>query len=207
MNKGVKRAFTLIEILIATALLSVVLIGLYSALDTQRRSVDIIKKNLDKSLKEDKIVMTLYQDLLQSDGNITLQKGERDTLCIQKSTNSLYGLDRVKICWVVLKEKDSLARVEGVGYELPLGLEDKVEADIVARGIKLFDIYYEKKKGLLLVVMQELNKEPYSFLLQGIKEPVVKKKRRKSTITAVPPPTESNTTTPTDTNTTPPPPT
>ena len=38
------KAFTLIEVLIATVLLSIVLMGLYSVLDTQRRSVFVIKK-------------------------------------------------------------------------------------------------------------------------------------------------------------------
>jgi prepilin-type N-terminal cleavage/methylation domain-containing protein len=164
-----RPAFTLIEILIATALLSVVLIGLYSSLDTQRRSVDIIKKNLDRSVNHDRVIMVLYNDILSSDGNITIKKGEKDTICIENTRNSLYELDSAKVCWLVLKEDNTLVRIEGNDYRLPLGLEDTVEIDRVLKGVKLFDI--TRKKGNILAVIQEPRKEPYSFLLQGIKQP------------------------------------
>ncbi len=177
-----KRAFTLIEVLIATLLLSIVLLGLYSVLDVQYRSVDIIKNSLDNSIKQDKIIMTLYNDIYKSDGNFTIKKGERDSICINSTTNSLYGLGVAKVCWVVLKEQDSLARIEGFNYKLPLKFEDRVEADIVAKGVKLFDIYYDKKSGNILTILQEGNKEPYSFLLQGKlppPKPKPKKKKKK----------------------------
>ena len=162
-----RKAFTLIEVLIATMLLAIVLTGLYSVLDTQRRSVKIIKKSLDKSVEQDRAVMVLYNDILKSDGKISINKSERDTICIESTANSLYGLDIAKVCWLVLKDGDSLARVEGNDYKLPLGLENRVEVDIVAKGVKLFDIYRDTKSGNYLVVMQELNKEPFSFLIQG----------------------------------------
>jgi prepilin-type N-terminal cleavage/methylation domain-containing protein len=174
-----KRAFTLIEVLIATLLLAIVLTGLYSVLDTQRRSVGIIKNSLDKSIEQDRAIMVLYNDILKSDGNITIKKGERDTICIEKTTNSLYGLDLAKVCWLVLKEKDTLTRVEGNSYKLPLGLEDSVEVDIITKGVKLFDIYNDKKSGNYLVVMQELNKEPFSFLIQGKIAPPKPKPKKK----------------------------
>jgi len=172
-----RGAFTLIEILIATALLSIVLIGLYGVLDTQKRSVSIIKENLDRSIDHDRAIMVLYNDILKSDGNITIKKGERDRLCIEATRNSLYELGSAKVCWLVLKEQDTLVRVEGNGYSIPIGLEDKVEVDRVLKGVKLFDI--TRKKDVILAVIQELNKEPYSFLLQGIKQPPKPKPKAK----------------------------
>ena len=172
-----RKAFTLIEILIATALLSIVLIGLYGVLDTQKRSVLIIKENLDKSIDHDRVIMVLYNDILKSDGNISLKKGERDRLCIEATRNSLYELGRAKVCWVVLKEDDTLVRIEGNNYRLPLGLEDKVEADRVLKGVKLFDI--TRYKDNILAVIQEAKKEPYSFLLQGIKPPPKPKPKKR----------------------------
>jgi len=136
MVHKLRPAFTLIEILIATALLSIVLIGLYSSLDTQRRSVDIIKKSLDRSVDHDRVIMVLYNDILSSDGNLTIKKGEKDTLCIENTRNSLYELDSAKVCWLVLKEDNTLVRIEGNGYRLPLGLEDTVEIDRVLKGVK-----------------------------------------------------------------------
>jgi len=175
-----RRAFTLIEILIATALLSIVLIGLYGVLDTQKRSVKAIKNSLDKSIDHDRAIMVLYNDILSSDGNITLKKGEKDTLCIESTRNSLYELDIAKVCWLVLKEDDTLVRIEGNNYKLPLGLEDTVEVDRVLKGVKIFDITRNKDK--LLAVIQEARKEPYSFLLQGIKPPPKPKPKPKKVI-------------------------
>ena len=172
-----RGAFTLIEILIATALLSIVLIGLYGVLDTQKRSVSIIKENLDRSVDHDRAIMVLYNDILKSDGNITLKKGERDRLCIEATRNSLYELGVAKVCWLVLKEQDTLVRVEGNGYNIPIGLEDNVEVDRVLKGVRLFDI--TRNKDSILAVIQELNKEPYSFLLQGIKQPPKPKPKKK----------------------------
>ena len=180
MAKKLRPAFTLIEILIATALLSIVLIGLYSVLDTQKRSVDIIKKNLDKSIDHDRVIMVLYNDILSSDGNITLKKGERDTLCIESTRNSLYELGVAKVCWLVLKEEDTLIRIEGNGYKLPMGLEDTVEVDRVLKGVRVFDI--TRKKSDVLAVIKEANKEPYSFLLQGIKPPPKPKPKPKKKV-------------------------
>ena len=177
MSKKLRPAFTLIEILIAVSLLSIVLIGLYGVLDTQKRSVDIIKKNLDKSIDHDRVIMVLYNDILSSDGNITLKKGERDTLCIESTRNSLYELGIAKVCWLVLKEDDTLVRVEGNNYRLPLGLEDNVEADRVLKGVRVFDI--TRSKNNVLAVIKEANKEPYSFLLQGIKPPPKPKPKKK----------------------------
>ena len=156
-----RKAFTLIEILIATALLSIVLIGLYGVLDTQKRSVLIIKENLDKSIDHDRVIMVLYNDILKSDGNITLRKGDRDRICIEATRNSLYELGRAKVCWVVLKEDDTLVRIEGNNYRLPLGLEDKVEADRVLKGVKLFDI--TRYKDNILAVIQEAKKSHIAF--------------------------------------------
>ncbi len=168
-----RAAFTLIEIIISTILLSIVLIGLYSTLDTQKRSVINIKNNLDRSIEYDRSIMVLYNDILHSDGNLTIKKGERDTICINSTTNSLYELGSAKVCWVVLKDKETLSRIEGNGYKLPLGLEDRVEIDRVLVGTKVFEIARsdDKIKDKVFVFIQELNKEPYSFLLQGIRVP------------------------------------
>jgi len=173
-----RHAFTLIEVLISTLLLSIVLIGLYSVLDTQRRSVYNIKENLDRSIDYDRAVMVLYNDILKSDGNITLKKGERDRLCLEATTNSLYELGVAKVCWLVLKENDTLIRIEGNNYRLPVGLEQNVEVDKVFKGVNLFDITRQKDK-ILVAIGQVNKKEPYAFLLQGIKVPPKPKKKPK----------------------------
>ncbi len=170
-----RNGFTLLEMLISTVLLSLVLLGLYGALNMQESSNKHLFEYLNKALKADKGAMVLYRDIFQSDGNITLKNGEFDRLCINNTSNSLHGLSQAKVCWVVLKENKSLIRIEGNGYELPLKHSDGVEVDEVMGPMELFDIQKDKEK--VLVGLKQINRDPYVFLVQGIEPPPKKKKQ------------------------------
>ncbi len=175
-----RQGFTLIEILISVALLSLVLIGLYDSLDIQRASNKHLFEYLQKALNRDKAIMVFYNDLVKSDGNITIKKSDFDRVCINSTTNSLYALPVAKVCWVVVKEKNQLVRVEGNGYSLPTKSEDRVAVDRTIKNMKLFDVYYNKKVGKILVVAKAEGAEPYTFLVRGIFPPAEKKRKRKS---------------------------
>ena len=177
-----RPAFTLVEVLISVVLLSMVMMGLYSALDMQRSSNKKLFGFLQRALDSDKAIMVLYRDILYSDGNITIKKGEFDQFCMHNTSNSLYALSRSKVCWLVAKEDNQLLRSEGNNYTLPLRLESKVAVDKVMKNMVLFDI--TRTKDEILVMLQASNEEPYSFMLQGIvkpqkKKPKVKKKLKK----------------------------
>jgi len=170
-----RSAFTLVEVLIAVALLSIVLMALYSALDMQKAANKHLLGYLDKAIDGDKAIMTLYKDILYSDGNLSIKKGEFDQLCLYNTSNTLYGLSKAQVCWIVAKDENSLMRVEGNGYTLPARLEDKTEVDIVMKHLVLFDI--TRTKSQMLVALQTANEVPYTFLVQGIKQPPKPKKK------------------------------
>jgi len=172
-----RRAFTLLELLISAALLSLVLLGLYQSLEIQRSSNQQLHHYLLRALDKDKAAMVLYRDLLQSDGNLTLEKGEFDRLCIQRTSHSLYGLGRPKVCWLVTKEDRALVRVEGGEFHLPLKMEERVALDKVIPHMELFDLY--RNKTDLLVVFKAVDSDAYSFLVQGIPQPPKAKKKPK----------------------------
>jgi len=171
------RAFTLLEVLISAALLSLVLLGLYRSLEMQQNSNRHLQNYLHRAMQKDKVAMVLYRDLLQSDGNLTVVKGEFDRLCIQKTSHSLYALASPKVCWVVLKEKRTLLRIEGGDYHLPLKQDEHVAIDRLIPGIELFDLYRKKKD--LLVIFKAVDSDPYSFLVQGIEQPPKPKPKTK----------------------------
>jgi len=172
-----RAAFTLIELLISMALMSLVLLGLYGALKMQKSSNKHLYGYLIKALDTDKAIAVLYKDILYSDGNLTIKNGERDILCLNNTTNSLYGLSRSKVCWLVAKEGNRLLRVEGNDYSLPLKYDDRVAVDTAANNVVLFDVV--RKKGDILVAMQEANHKPFVFLLQGIEPPPKPPKKNK----------------------------
>jgi len=166
-----RKAFTLIEVLISIALLGLILVPLFSVVDLMRDSNNHLLESLEKSKKITKATKVLYLDILSSNGELEIKKDEFTRLCINETKNSLYNLPIAKVCWLVLKEKNTLARIEGSEYKIPLLSEDKVEVDTVMSGLELFDVYQQKDK--VLVLIQQQGKEPISFMLQGITNPVL----------------------------------
>jgi len=173
-----RRAFTLLEMLISTALLALVLIGLYGALNMQKRSTKHLFGFLTQALDADRGAVVLYRDIFQSDGNITLVNGEFDRLCLERTSHSLHGLSQAKVCWVVAKEGRALLRIEGNDFRLPLRSSDGVEIDEVMKPMALFDV--QKNKKSVLVALQQLNRDPYAFLVQGVEPPPKIKKKKKN---------------------------
>ncbi len=187
-----RKGFTLLEVLISIALMGIVIVALFSSVDMLQNSNEHLLKYLKKSKKITKASKVLYTDLMGSDGNISIKKDEFSRVCIEETKNSLYALPVAKVCWVVLKKSKTLVRIEGNGYDLPVGLEERVEVDSVMNNLEIFDIYHEKDK--ILVLMQQEGKEPISFMLQGITRPVKKKPVAKPAVK--PTTTTSKTTTP-----------
>ncbi len=182
-----RKAFTLLEVLISIALMGIVIVALFSSVDMMQDSNQQLAQYLEKSKKTTNATKVLYMDMIDSDGNITITKDEFSRVCIEETRNSLYALPSAKVCWIVLKKENTLARIEGNGYHLPVGLEEKVEIDPVMRGIEVFDVYHEKDK--ILVLIQQQGKEPISFMLQGITKPVKKKALADKNATIPPPST------------------
>ncbi len=196
MLKKQRRAFTIIEVLIAIALMGIILPALYESVILLRNSNSHLFEYLGKAKKVTHATDTLYLDLVSSDGNISIQKGEFPRVCIENTKNSLYALSVAKVCWVVLKKENTLLRIEGYDYHLPLKEDEKVEVNTVMENVELFDIYYVKDK--ILVLLQQKAKEPISFMIQGVEKPNKKKKKpkkqKKKKKPNTPTPTENNST-------------
>ena len=180
--KNRKFAFTLIEVLISITLLSLVLMALYRSADILRNSNLHLFKYLEKSTYTLKGSKTLYMDLMHSDDNITINKDNKfHRLTINHTTHSIHGLNSVKVIWLVYKEKNTLLRIEGGNYHLPLKSEERVEIDTITAHLELFKIYKSKKKTKILAMIKTKGQEPQIFMIQNIPEkPIVQNEANRS---------------------------
>ncbi len=169
-----REAFTLLELLITIGISGIIIVALFSIVDMMQDSNKHILEYLQKSKQISKSTKVLYLDILGSDGNISIKKDDFSRICMESTINSLYSLSMAKVCWIVLKEKNQLARVEGNSYSLPIKMEEKVEVDTVMSDIILFDVYHQKDK--ILVLLQQKDHEPVTFMIQGVYKPSPKKK-------------------------------
>jgi hypothetical protein len=151
-------------------LLSLVLMALYRSADILRASNKSLFNHLENSSGQLKGSKILYMDILQSDGNITIVKKKKKfhQLLINNTKNSLYGLYRAKVIWLVYKEKNTLLRIEGGKYSLPLKLDERVSIDVISENMEIFKIYRGKKHKKMLIISKALAREPQSFMLQNI---------------------------------------
>jgi len=177
IDSSSKKAFTLIEVLISIALLGIVIVALFSTVSMMRDSNSHLYGYLQKAKVVTKATKVLYLDILNSDGNISIKKDEFTRLCMEETRNSFYALSLAKVCWVVLKKDNTLARIEGNNYHLPTRLEEKVEVNSVMKHIEIFDVYHQKDK--VLVFIKQKGKEPITFMIQGVTKPLPKAKKLK----------------------------
>lgn len=171
-----RRAFTLIEVLISIALLSLVLLALYKSIGMLRDSNRQLFQYLEKASREKIGTETLFLDIAGSDGNMSIIGNEFSRLCLENTINSLYGLSTAKVCWVIGKKEKRLFRSEGNGYILPLRSDDRVAVDTVLEDIDLFRVY--RKKSEVLVMLRQKGKKSISFLVQGVPENIKKKPKK-----------------------------
>jgi hypothetical protein len=107
-------------------------------------------------------------DLLQADSNITIDSEKKfHKITIMKTSNSLYGQPLAQVSWLVSKSDNTLLRIEGNGYTLPLKSESYVEVDPIVKNVELFKIYKNKKSNKLLVLLQHNGRPVQSFMIQN----------------------------------------
>ena len=144
-----KRAFSLIELIISIILIALIVGYLFQTLKVLDSSNKSLKTHSQTRQYIRKIKKIFILDIMQAT-KIKLRRTKNknfDFLELESTNNSLHNLSMPKVTYFITN-KHSLIRVEGFNYQLPLNSDTlyKVKFDEVIKDVKLFKIYKGKKK-------------------------------------------------------------
>ena len=142
-----RKAFTLIEMMVSISILSIMMIFLYQSYASLNKSNSFYKKKVTNIKNEQVKKRVLFLDFslaLHNSVKITNQDRESDVVFMQ-STNSLHKRYNPYVVYI-LKEK-KLYRLESLKKinEYPLGVEDEYIVDYLG-AVESFRVYKSNKK-------------------------------------------------------------
>jgi prepilin-type N-terminal cleavage/methylation domain-containing protein len=146
-----KKAFTLIELLISVFLLGLIINFLYTAIGTLQNSNQIFYDKSNESYKNQKIINLLYDDIFLSKSiKIT---GRKDSFLDLQTSNSIYDIDQPYVTWILGKSDNILMRFESVLEFSKMTSENNYIYHIteVAKDCERFHIYQSKDKNNILI--------------------------------------------------------
>jgi len=157
------KAFTLIEMVISITIMSLMVLLLYSGLDSVNKSSLLLSKKNKIEESKFSIKKLLFLDFIQAqDINITKQNKQFDIIKI-KTKNSLYGISSPNVGYIVLN--NNLIRIEGIDYAMPIKDDFiyQVKADIILKDIQSFKLYRNKTQDKLLVSLKQKKQDMLIF--------------------------------------------
>jgi prepilin-type N-terminal cleavage/methylation domain-containing protein len=143
-----KGAFTIIEMMISIALFSIIMIFLYQALDMTKKSNNFYGKKLNQIEEKTNIKKLLFQDLINSDGNITIDTTKDDNTILEFKTSNLYHNPFYTNVTYFVSKKHNLIRCESsdkFDKNKVYNFTDDAYIDIVDKNVTKFKISYLKK--------------------------------------------------------------
>jgi len=148
-----KKAFTLLEMMIAISILSIMMLFLYQSNAALQFSNKTYKKEAKEIITINKIREVIYLDFLLSISTVSFhhEKHKADTIFMQ-TTHSLHR--RINPYVTYLVQENKLYRVESLKKvtKLPLPRDEEYSIDFITK-IKGLDLYKAKKTKQFLIVL------------------------------------------------------
>jgi prepilin-type N-terminal cleavage/methylation domain-containing protein len=146
-----KKAFTLIELMIAVIILSILILTMNNIIVNLKSTKDFLKRYLQKQDKNELLVKTFYYDILNATSIKIIHSinSNYDRLYLQ-TNNSLYRLIEPYVVWYVSKNKNALIRIESP-FEIKLPNENAFFLDKFKENVKIFRIFKKGGKDLIFI--------------------------------------------------------
>jgi prepilin-type N-terminal cleavage/methylation domain-containing protein len=135
-----KRAFTLIEILISVIILSIMVFVLSDVVKNMNVSKNILQKNLNEERYKKLALKVLYYDILNSQ-YLTVSQKNNYSVVRMRTFNSLHNLPDPYVVWYVSKKNNTLMRMEMPQNTAFFTNTNNYYLDKFAQNVKIFKIY------------------------------------------------------------------
>jgi len=140
-----RKAFTLMELMVSIVLIVLIVLFLYSAIASMKISNKTLAKHDQQESNRTKIFELLYRDILESTSINSLPTKDRHFTTVELQThNSLHQIAMPYVTYFVHTQKDALVRLEAAKkIVLPISYEDRfsIHADLLINEVTDFNVY------------------------------------------------------------------
>lgn len=150
------RAFTLVEVMVSIALFGLITILLFGTIDNLRLQLSFFKEKENTMNEKNRILSLMRTDFDRAQELNVSETGTKEyaLVSIKGSNRSLYAIEKPNVMWVVLKNENTLVRLESASpISLPIPQESLylIHSDVIGEHCELFRIYDSQKRRLIYV--------------------------------------------------------
>ena len=158
-----RKAFSLIELIISIALLSIIIFFLYSTTSSLQKRNKIFSKKEDSIEKNEKILNLLYDDIFESN-ELNISGKEYSVLNLQ-TKSSIFNIEYPNVTWLVSRNNNTLLRFESKLKFSQMNVDNNSYYHIskVTQGCEKFLIYQSKDKTKILIYIKFQDKDPIIY--------------------------------------------
>jgi len=174
MSRQMKRAFTLIELILSIFLLGIIVYFLYSAVANLQKSNRIFSKRSQSAFYDQKVLSMLQKDLFFA--HALEIGGHENSLVNLQTNNSLYDIDAPYVTWLVKPDLMKLVRFESTLPFTQMNSKNSplYHMSIISKKCEKFKVYQSKQKENILIYLKFEGEAPlvYEFYkpMQPVKE-------------------------------------
>ena len=150
-----KQAFTLIEMMIAILLFSLITIFLSSTLQSLQQNSSALEKKNQKVKTEQKVIKLLREDIQASD-ELNITASDHFISLELHTLSSIYNMGHAYVRWFVHPDSKQLIRSESAFKRFPPYIDDElhqIHLDLTIKPLQWFKAYQSKDKSSLLVAI------------------------------------------------------
>ncbi len=165
-----RKAFTLIEVLVSVVLLGLISIFVSSTIYQTKVGSKFFESIVEKTDKTQRFEDILYRDIVESK-ELEIRSSKKYSVVYIRGKNTIYNISNPYVTWLVLKNSDTLVRMESARQiELPVRDDARryIFLDIVQKNCRAFLLKKSKNQKSILIYIKIKNQKPAIFEVQKI---------------------------------------